>query len=231
MPPGFWWRAVDLVSEQHVGEDRTLDEAERALAAAVVLEDLGAGDVGGHQVGGELHAFEAEVEHVAEGADEQCLGESWHPHQQGVSAAEDGDEHLFDHLILADDDLGELSAHALVGVAEFLHQLGIAGGCCLGLGRARDALGRRGACGAGRLFEVEADGRGADGDDIAILQRAGFGLCAIEHGAVGTLQVVDPPLAFFEKDHGVGARDFGVEDLHVGRVVAAQGQPGFWDLV
>ena len=45
----FRRRAVDLVSEQDLREDRPLHEAQRAVAA-VLVEHFGAGDVGRHQV-------------------------------------------------------------------------------------------------------------------------------------------------------------------------------------
>ena len=48
-------RAVDLVGEQQVGEDRAERDLELALALVV---DAGADDVGGHEVGGELDALE-----------------------------------------------------------------------------------------------------------------------------------------------------------------------------
>ena len=54
--------AVELVGEQQVGEDRALLELEVALAGAVVLfQHLGAEDVAGHQVRGELDAAELPV--------------------------------------------------------------------------------------------------------------------------------------------------------------------------
>ena len=52
-------RAVDFVGEQDVREDRPFDEAELASALVVFVEHRGAGDVGRHQVGRELNAFEA----------------------------------------------------------------------------------------------------------------------------------------------------------------------------
>src|SRR5262244_3899937 len=48
-------RAVDLVGEQQVGEDRALVDVERVVA---LVEDLAAEDVARQQVDGELHARE-----------------------------------------------------------------------------------------------------------------------------------------------------------------------------
>ena len=97
-------RAVDLVGEQQVGEDRAADELEVAAAGGVVFfEDVGAGDVAGHQVGGELDAAEAQRERVGDGADEQRLGEAGHADEEAVAAGKERDEHLVDDLLLTDD--------------------------------------------------------------------------------------------------------------------------------
>ncbi len=69
---------------------------------------LGAGDVARHQVRGELDAAEIELHRVGDGADQQRLGEPRHAHEQGVPARQHRQQHLFDHLLLADDPLGDL---------------------------------------------------------------------------------------------------------------------------
>ncbi len=119
-------RPVDLVGQDDVGEDRASKELELADAGGLVLlDDLGAGDVRGHQVGGELDPVVAEVQSIGQGVDHQRLGQSGHADQEAVAAGEDGDEQLLEHLFLADDDLGHLRAKAIVGVAEFLDRLDI----------------------------------------------------------------------------------------------------------
>ena len=55
----FGRRAIDLVGQQEGGEDRALDQRE---FVALQVEDVGAGDVGGHQVGRELDALELAAE-------------------------------------------------------------------------------------------------------------------------------------------------------------------------
>ena len=61
-------RAIDLIGEQDVGEDGALDEGPGAAAAGgIFFDDVGAGDVGRHQVGRELDAFEIEAERGGEG--------------------------------------------------------------------------------------------------------------------------------------------------------------------
>ncbi len=53
---GLGRRAVDLVGQHEAGEHRAVAEAELALAD---VEDVGADDVAGQQVGRELDAVEA----------------------------------------------------------------------------------------------------------------------------------------------------------------------------
>ena len=85
---GLGRRAVDFVGQDHVGEDRPRQERELAAAGvAGLLEDLGAGDVGRHQVGRELDALEGQVQDLGHGADQQRLGQAGHADEQAVAAA------------------------------------------------------------------------------------------------------------------------------------------------
>ena len=107
---GLGRRAVDLVGEHDVGEDRPSQELELPHAAGLVfLDDLGAGDVRGHQVGRELNAVIGQVERIGHRVDHQRLGQSGHADQEAVAAGEDRDQQLFEHPVLADDDLGHLA--------------------------------------------------------------------------------------------------------------------------
>ena len=82
-----------------------------------VLEHLGADDVGGHEVGRELHALGVEAEHLAERLDEQRLGEAGDADEQRVAAGQDGDQRSLDDDVLAEDDRGG-------GLMRPLHALG-----------------------------------------------------------------------------------------------------------
>ena len=100
---------VDLVGEHDVGEDRSLDEAEGAPARGqVFLDDLGAGDVARHEIGGELHPIEGEVERLGHGRDHERLGQAGHPDQQRVSAGQDGGDDPFHDVFLPHDPPGDL---------------------------------------------------------------------------------------------------------------------------
>ena len=106
---GLGRRAVDLVGQDHVAEDRALEETELAAArAAVFLDHLGAGDVGGHQVGRELDAAELQREGLGQRADQQRLGQARHADQQAVAAGEHRHQQFLDHLLLADDHPAKL---------------------------------------------------------------------------------------------------------------------------
>ena len=64
----FGGRAVDLVGEKQVGEQRPRLELEPPTARlGVFLQQVRAGDVGRHQVGGELDASIVEVGDSGEG--------------------------------------------------------------------------------------------------------------------------------------------------------------------
>ncbi len=120
--------AVDLVGEDDVGEDGTGQELEGLAAGVLVVEDdLGAGDVAGHQVGRELDAFEGKLQGLGERRNEESLGEAGDAHEQGVVSGEDGDEDFIDHVGLPDDDLGDLLEERGVSVAHELDRLVVVG--------------------------------------------------------------------------------------------------------
>ena len=125
---GFRGSAVDLVGKQQVGEYGALDELELALSAGGFLDDVGAGDVGGHQVRGELDAVEGKVEGLRDGGNEQCLREAGDAHQQGMAAGEEADSELLDHIFLADNRFAELAAESLVDFPELIDGSDIIGG-------------------------------------------------------------------------------------------------------
>ncbi len=72
---------------------------------ALQIENIRAGDVRRHEVGRELDAREIRAEDACECADEQRLGHARHAFDERVAAGKDGNERLFDDVVLADDDL------------------------------------------------------------------------------------------------------------------------------
>jgi hypothetical protein len=96
--------AVDLVGHQQLGEDRSRDEAEGALAGLVLLHHLGAEDVGWHQVGRELDAARVEAEHDAQCLDQLGLGKARHADEQRMAAGQKRHQCALDDAFLAEDD-------------------------------------------------------------------------------------------------------------------------------
>ncbi len=96
--------AIDFIRKEEGGEDRAAQERE---LIALEVEDIGAGDVRGHEVGRELDAGEVAAEDMGEGADEEGLGDAGHAFDEGVMAGEDDDERFLDDIVLADDDLAD----------------------------------------------------------------------------------------------------------------------------
>src|SRR5262249_47931230 len=85
----------------------------------VFFDHLGAGNVGRHQVGRELDAAEIQRQALGQTGNHERLGQARHTLKDAVSAAEQGDEQLLDHVVLADDQAGELLLQVVVSVAEF----------------------------------------------------------------------------------------------------------------
>ena len=80
------------------------------------------------------------------------------PHEQRVTAAKDGDQQLFDHIVLSDDDAGEVLAHLPVGLLELFDSLGVTRG---------EGGGGHARIGSGRL-EVRNEKSGGDRATIAV---------------------------------------------------------------
>ena len=74
-----------------------------ALRRCFCTSTVGAGDVGGHQVGRELDACRLEVEAGGERAGERRLAEPGDALEQRVPAGDQADQHAADGLALADD--------------------------------------------------------------------------------------------------------------------------------
>ena len=122
------WRAIDLVGEHDVGEHRPAHEPKAALAGGeILLDDLGAGDVGGHQVGRELNPVEGEVERLGNRLDHHRLGESRHADQERVTTREDCRENPVQHVALAHDALPDLREQIAPRGGEALEELDVAG--------------------------------------------------------------------------------------------------------
>ena len=103
-------RAVDLVGEQEVAEDRAELRVEVGLVGP---EDPRADQVARHEVGRELHALERPAEHGGGGLDRERLREAGHALDQEVPAGEQAHEHPLEHLLLTCDHPADLEQRLL----------------------------------------------------------------------------------------------------------------------
>ena len=76
----------------------------------IFLQQFGAENVAGHQVGGELDAMEVELERFAQRTDEKSLAKARHTFKQAMPPGKQADQQLFDHIGLPDDRLPDRGA-------------------------------------------------------------------------------------------------------------------------
>jgi hypothetical protein len=105
--------AVDLVSQDQIGEDRTRLKLEGASAALGCFEqDVGAQDVRGHQVRRELDAAVVQLQRSSDRAHQQGLAQTRQAFEQDVPARQQRMVTPQPHL-LADDDARHLAFERL----------------------------------------------------------------------------------------------------------------------
>jgi hypothetical protein len=119
-------------------EDGALLKLKAAAAGlGIFLENVGAGDVGGHQVRGELDATEGQIHRLGKGGDKEGLSQARDAMHEAVATGEDSDEKLFDDAMLADDDFAELGLEMVARFAEKTGGLDIRG---RGVGQCRSSI-------------------------------------------------------------------------------------------
>ena len=119
-------RAVDLVGQDQVGEDRPGLELKGASRSVLRLQqDVGAQDVSWHQVGRELDAAVLQLQRSRNGAHEQCLAQPRQPFQQHVAAGQQRDGDSAHHHLLADDDARHLAFERFRRLAQALERRGV----------------------------------------------------------------------------------------------------------
>ena len=84
-------------------------------AVLVLLQHLGADDVGGHQVGGELHPAERQVDDLRQRLQQHRLADAGDAFEEGVALGEQARRDRADQLVLADDDPPDLPLQRLGG--------------------------------------------------------------------------------------------------------------------
>ena len=89
----------------------------------ILLEQLGPRNVRGHQVGCELNTLERQGHGLGKGAHEQGLGQPGDANEQAVPTGEDGDHHLVDYVVHANDRLAQFGYDCIPGLSKLLHGL------------------------------------------------------------------------------------------------------------
>ena len=115
-------RAIDLVGQDDVGEQRPFQEPELAVSGgAILLDHLGAGDVRRHQVGRELDTAEGQRQALGQRANHERLGQSGNAFENAVAPAEESDKQFLDDLVLADDNPRQLPFHFAKRITQALN--------------------------------------------------------------------------------------------------------------
>jgi hypothetical protein len=103
-------RAVDLIGQEQVGEDRS----ERGLELAVLLVvDAGADKVRRDEVWRELDPLELAADRLRDGLDRERLRQAGNALNKEMTASKQRDDHALEQVVLADDDLLDLEEQAL----------------------------------------------------------------------------------------------------------------------
>ena len=98
-------RAVDLVGEQEVREDRPERGPE---VARLLVVDAGPDEVGRDEVRRELDPLELAADRLGQGPDGHRLGQARHALDEDVAARQQRHDEALEQVVLADDDLLDL---------------------------------------------------------------------------------------------------------------------------
>ena len=99
-------------------EDRPALILKLAASVGDLHHDIGAQNIRRHQIGGELDAIEAHIEHLAQSPHQERLAQTRHALQQHMPSAEDGLQCPLHNLVMPYDDFADLGAKGFVGVAK-----------------------------------------------------------------------------------------------------------------
>jgi hypothetical protein len=99
---------VDLVGQHQLCEHRARPVAELAPTGLVLLEDVGADDVGRHQVRRELQPGERQVQRLGQRLEKHRLAQPRYPLDERMPFAHKADEHEPHEILLPDNDAPHL---------------------------------------------------------------------------------------------------------------------------
>ena len=92
-------------------------------AVRVLLNDVRADDVGGHQIGRELDARELQVEHIRQRVHEAGLADAGDAFEQHVAARQQAGDRAVDDLLVTDDAAPDFAGDAAESFAELVDGL------------------------------------------------------------------------------------------------------------
>src|SRR5713226_6459230 len=120
---GLGRRAVDLIGQHDVGEDGSPLEIEERFSQPIFGQDIGSGDVRGHEIGRKLNPGKAQIQDLAETAHHERLAQSGHPFQETVAAADERHKNMLDEIFVSDDSPAQLRLQLVKGAAASRHSL------------------------------------------------------------------------------------------------------------
>src|ERR1041384_59793 len=115
----FWRSSIYLISKKQVREDRPVPKSESGGAH---IENIGPGDVCGHEVGRKLNTSEIGTDRTSKHFYQQGFCSARNAFDQSMSFGEQRYENLLDHLVLSDDGLGYLALQVGNGCTNRLRQ-------------------------------------------------------------------------------------------------------------
>ena len=105
---------VDFVGQYDVRKNRPLDENAFPLAGdPAFFDDFRTGDIGRHQIGRELNAFEIQMKDFCDRRNQKGLRQSRDAGDDGISTTEHRHHHLIDNVILTDNYFADFSVDPL----------------------------------------------------------------------------------------------------------------------
>ncbi len=99
----------------------------------VLIDDFGAGDVAGHQIGRELDAAERHLQGLRQRGNEKRFGQARHAHKKRVTPRENGDEDLLHNIGLTYNDFRDLKLNIGIGGLAEIDRFNLVG--CRGFSR------------------------------------------------------------------------------------------------
>ena len=115
-------RAIDFVAEQDMAERRSRLKGELATPVLARQNHARAGDIGRHQIDGELNSVEAQIEREPQRLDQRGFAGAGDAFDQHVAAREQRRQQFLDRLLVADDHLVNLGLDAPKRPGEIRHR-------------------------------------------------------------------------------------------------------------